>query len=143
MSTVLYLTIALCGVAGLLISGHIHNKKRRHEPLTCPIGHSCDTVIHSEYSKFMNMPVEILGVAYYGLITATYFAYFMMPSLPGSLFAIGVLGVSGLAFIFSVYLIAVQMFILRQWCTWCIISATLCTLIFFAAAYLSLGGISL
>lgn len=40
------------------------------------------------------------------------------------------LGLSLVAFLFSAYLTFIQAFTLRQWCTWCLISAGLCTLIF-------------
>jgi uncharacterized membrane protein len=133
--------IALFALGGLLISIYIHYKKQIHAPLTCPIGHSCDPVVHSRYSRFMDMPVEILGVIYYTIIVFTYLLFLAMPALYGGAPVNVLLVLSGIAFLFSLYLIGVQLFILREWCTWCLISAALCVAIFFAG--LKLSGVEL
>ena len=140
-ASVLHVIIIICAFGGVSIALYIHRKKRLHEPLTCPIGHSCDPVIHSRYSRFMDMPVELLGVLYYTIVVVSYILFLAAPSLSQTLPSLILFALSALAFLFSLYLIAVQLFILRQWCTWCIISALLCTVIFFAA--MKLYGMSL
>jgi uncharacterized membrane protein len=132
-ASVLHSIIILCAFGGVSIALYIHRKKRLHEPLTCPIGHSCDPVIHSRFSRFMDMPVEILGVLYYTIVVVAYLLFLFAPSLAQTVPSLILFALSALAFLFSLYLIAVQLFILRQWCTWCIISALLCTVIFLAA----------
>jgi len=132
----LHAIIIICAFCGVLLALYIHRKKRLHEPLTCPIGHSCDPVIHSRYSQFMDMPVEILGVIYYTIIVVSYILFLAVPALSQTFPSLILFALSALAFLFSLYLIVVQLFILRQWCTWCIISALLCAVIFFAAVKL-------
>lgn len=127
----LHVTLIACAFCGLSLAAFIHFKKRLHTPLVCPIGHSCDPVVHSDYARFMDMPVEILGVLYYTIIVIAYAATLMVPTLHSGLLGTLLLGLSALAFLFSLYLTAVQAFILKEWCSWCLISATLCASIFF------------
>ena len=122
--------IALCSLSGFSLALFIHFKKKQPAPLVCPIGHSCDPVVHSDYSRFMGMPVEILGILYYFIILTSYFLFSMYPGLRTDTLELTLLSLSGAAFLFSVYLTAVQAFVLKEWCTWCLISATLCVIIF-------------
>ena len=117
----MHLIISLIATAGLGLSAYIHFHKRTAKPLVCPIGYHCDAVIHSDYSRFLGCPVEVLGILYYALVAVSFWAPSAYPILQI---------LSGAAFGFSLYLVGVQMFVLRQWCTWCLISAALCTGIF-------------
>lgn len=136
-----HVVLIACAGAGLLIAFYIHRKKRLHEPLTCPIGHPCDPVIHSRYSRFLDMPVELLGVIYYTIVVVAYIFFLTTPALAQPFLSQTLLTLSGIAFLFSLYLTAVQTFILREWCTWCLISAALCAVIFFVG--LRLAGIEI
>lgn len=115
---------------GFFIAAFIYHKKRNNETMVCPLNFTCDTVVRSDYSKFFGVPVEILGMAYYGIVAVFYAVFLLFPfSLPSSLiFSVFVLSV--IAFLFSLYLTFVQVFQLREWCSWCLMSAGLCTLIF-------------
>ena len=122
--------LLLLGITGFLVAKHIRNHKIKNTPLVCPIGFDCNAVVHSDYSRFLGMPVEIFGMIYYALISALYLYLLFIPGnlpaiLPGSLVI-----VSFFAFAFSMYLIAVQIFILKKGCSWCIVSAFICLLIF-------------
>lgn len=106
--------------------------------MVCPAGTSCEEVVHSEFSKFLGIPLELIGLFYYGLIFTGYAAFLIFPGiivlpLPSFLFLV----LSFSAFLFSAYLTFVQAFFLRQWCTWCLISAAISTFIFILAAYFS------
>jgi uncharacterized membrane protein len=122
----------LAGVTGFFIARHIYRHKKDVEnvPLTCPVGFDCTTVVHSDYSRILGVRVEVLGMIYYALISLSYlFLIFMPDNLP--ILVIGLLlGISSLAFLFSVYLTGVQAFILKNWCSWCLVSAGLSVIIF-------------
>ena len=135
MASVVIIFSALCG---FLLALFIHFKKRLHHPLVCPIGHSCDPVVHSDYSRFMDIPVEVLGVIYYTIVVIAYAASLMVPEFYSGMFGAVLLALSATAFLFSIYLTFVQAFILKEWCTWCLISAALCAIILFLS--LKLGG---
>lgn len=135
MTTLLPLLIILCALAGFSLATFIYFKKRQPAPLVCLIGHSCDPVVHSDYSRFMRIPVEILGILYYVLILLCYSLLAVYPGLKTEWAELMLLALSGVAFLFSAYLTAVQAFILKEWCTWCLFSATLCAIIFFTALF--------
>lgn len=137
----LHVLLIACAVGGFLLAAFIHFKKKMSAPLVCPIGHSCDPVVHSDYSRFLGVPVELLGMVYYFFVLFYYSLFFVLPVFGESELGFIFIGISALAFLFSVYLTAVQAFILKEWCTWCLISATLCTVIFFAG--LRLAGVGL
>ena len=134
MLTVLIVT---CALFGFSLATFIHFKKKQPKPLVCPIGHSCDPVVHSDYSRFMHIPVEILGILYYLLVLLCYLLLAMYPTLKTESLELALLSVSAIAFLFSAYLTAVQAFILKEWCSWCLFSATLCVIIFLAALQLA------
>ena len=131
-----YLIIVIAAVSGLTLASYIHFKKRRNETLVCPIETTCDTVIHSDYSRFMHVPVELLGIVYYTIIVISYILFLTMP-IATEMPRVTLLWLSGGAFLFSLYLTSVQAFILKHWCTWCLISAMLCAIIFFSAFAMS------
>lgn len=121
---------------GFTLASHIYRKKRAKQPLVCPLRSRCDLVTTSHYSKFLGVPVEILGMLYYAVVIVFHILAIAYPFI----FSVPVvrlsLGISSFAFLFSLYLIAVQAFILKEWCTWCLCSAVLCAAIF-ATTYLA------
>jgi uncharacterized membrane protein len=127
---IFHIILIFASFAGFLLAFYIHHKKKAQEKMVCPFNYDCDTVIYSEYSKFFGIPVEILGLFYYGLIAISYALFLVFPkiSLPIFVFIVFVLTIA--AFLFSLYLTFIQAFTLKQWCTWCLISAGICTLIF-------------
>lgn len=126
-----YLISIFLSFGGFLLAWSIHHKKRANETLTCPIGNDCTAVIHSDYSKFAGIEVTTLGMVYYGLSAFFYAALIAFPWIrtPDVLFVGFLIALS--AVIFSTYLIIVQGFTLKQWCTWCLGSA-LNTFVIFA-----------
>ncbi|PIR42077.1 MAG: hypothetical protein COV30_00290 [Candidatus Yanofskybacteria bacterium CG10_big_fil_rev_8_21_14_0_10_37_15] len=127
------LIIIFSAIGGFFIAVYIRHKKKYGKHLVCPIGSNCDLVVHSKYSKFLGIPVEFMGIFYYGLITTIYFVITLTSLTISPLLFFSVLLASLAAFLFSVYLTFIQLFSLKQLCTWCIVSAGLSTLIFFLA----------
>lgn len=129
------ITIFALSVCGFIVSKHIRNHKIKNTPLVCPIGFDCNAVVHSDYSKFFGMPVEILGMIYYALISLVYLALIFlgeyMPEAVNGIMAGASLG----AFIFSLYLISVQIFILKKGCSWCIVSSIISACIFILTVF--------
>ena len=126
-----YVIIIFLGFGGFLIAMYIrHHKKNVQEALICPLKANCDTVIHSDYSKFVGIPVETLGMTYYAFITIGYGLVIIFPLIYVPLVASGLLTATVFAFMFSIYLTLIQAFALKNWCTWCLISAGICVTIF-------------
>jgi hypothetical protein len=103
----------------------------------CPFKANCDTVVFSDYSKFFGIQVEILGIAYY-LVIALFYSIFLFISAAAHQFILFIiLSLSIIAFLFSLYLTFIQAFALKQWCSWCLISAGFCTIIFYSSLFAS------
>ncbi len=129
-----YLLIIFCAFGGFLISFYIRYKKSSREVLICPLNSNCEEVIHSDFSRFFGIPVEILGFLYYGVIALSYGYIVSFPEYAPSYLHYGLVLASAAAFLFSLYLTFIQAFTLREWCTWCLTSAMLSTVIFLSSA---------
>jgi uncharacterized membrane protein len=124
------LVLIFLAFAGFFLASFIRHKKSKHENMVCPLDANCDTVIYSRFSNFLGIPVEWMGIFYYSLIALAYAVIMIVPSFgtPGVMFVFIV--ITTLAMLFSVYLVAIQAFALREWCSWCLGSATISLLIF-------------
>lgn len=131
MLTPIFLTIVslLLALAGFVLAFYIYTtKKNNTKALVCPIGGQCDAVVNSKYSKFLGIPVEVMGMFYYGLVIIFYgLRFFSFPLSTEVLFFATAFSV--VAFLFSVYLVLIQAFSIKHWCTWCLFSAGFTTLI--------------
>jgi uncharacterized membrane protein len=119
------------GAFGFWVARHIYVHKRSEEkPLVCMVGFDCHAVVHSDYAKFLGIHVEVLGMFYYGAVTLFYaFLLFLANTLPIMLTDFMIL-LSFTAFLFSAYLIGIQQFVIKKWCSWCLVSASVSTTIF-------------
>jgi len=119
-------------VAGLGFSLAVYIKqKKMHktESFVCPMKGSCSEVIHSDYSTVMCVPVETLGLIYYGVIAYGYIALSLL-EVPIVWLSQSFFFLTFLALCFSFYLTGVQFLILKKLCTWCLLSAFFCATIF-------------
>lgn len=133
MGTFLHILVIVSAFGGFLLAFYIWYKKQAHEKMVCPLDSDCDAVIYSEYAKLFGVPIEILGLLYYGIVAVSYAVFLAIPSIVSAPFVFGILGLTTAAFLFSLYLTFIQAFNLRQWCTWCLMSAGLCAVIFASA----------
>ncbi len=129
--------IFILGLCGFMVARHIFSHKTKNTPLVCMAGFDCHSVVHSDYSRFFGVPVEVLGMIYYVFISFAYLILIFLPNLSkvvqNDLVAIAAI-ISFLAFLFSVYLICVQIFILKKGCSWCFVS-TLISILIFSSIY--------
>ncbi len=87
----------------------------------------CKKVQYSKFSKTFGVPNPFLGLLMYlAIIGLTYFAAIGLAA-PWLVKAVVVFG-----FLFSVYFTFIQAFVLRAFCTWCVISAANFTAMFIA-----------
>jgi uncharacterized membrane protein len=85
----------------------------------------CDKVTSSKYSKTFGMPNPFLGLGMLVMIFALLYSY-AKGSIP--LWSSQVLIVFG--FLFSMYFLYLQAFVIRAFCTWCVVSAIIFSLLF-------------
>jgi len=114
--------IGILSLGGFCIAFYLYSKKKAKKKLICPMRSDCDTVIHSDYSRIMGIPVEVLGMIYYAFIGCIYpilFVTYMYTEERGII----ILGISLSACLFSFYLVSIQALIVKHWCSWCLFSA--------------------
>ena len=92
----------------------------------------CETVLTSSYSTMFGIPVALLGIIYYLLISIGLFAHIESKHEP-SLRAILLLTVTG--FVMSMWFVAAQAFIIHSYCLYCLGSATISTILFGTSVY--------
>ena len=88
--------------------------------LECLIFTGCDTVTKSQYAYFLGIPVAAIGAVYYFTVIVLSYLYFETKNstfLKIALFPIFV------SFLGSVWFVYVQAFILKAFCTYCMLSA--------------------
>lgn len=131
----------LLAFGGFSICAFLSHKKNRKEPLMCPLRAHCDMVIHSSYSRFFGVRLEHIGMGYYGFMI---FAEALVLSV--TMFQTDVLlyllfFLKTFAFLFSLYLIGIQAVVLRNWCSWCVVSAFFCATLFALSLVRVPGGV--
>ncbi len=108
-------------LCGLVVAVYIRNKKVKNEVLVCPIDSDCNAVVTSTYSKVFGVPVELLGIMYYALFFVIYLVTLFIAPFNDMLEAILIV-LSSIALGFSLYLLSLQAFVLKEWCFWCLLS---------------------
>jgi len=127
------MVIALLALIGLFVALYLwaHNAGLLGE-IVCGVG-DCATVQASEFAHIGPVPVSSIGVFGYMVLIALGFVG-LRPghrdsALIGGLLLAG--SASGVAF--SAWLTYLEAFVIHAWCQYCVISAILITLIFFAS----------
>lgn len=125
-----YAFIVSAAIAGFGVASYVFYTKRSGKQLVCPAGSDCNAVVTSKYSVFLGVPIEYLGMAYYATVGSAYalliIASHLLPAQTPLLLVLLSFG----AFLFSLYLLVAQAFLLKQWCIWCLLSAVLSISIF-------------
>lgn len=100
--------------------------------LKCGTG-GCEVVQASPYARLFGVPVALYGVVGYVTLFGISLAG-AQPALatrPGPTQWLAVL--SGIGFLFTLYLTSLEMFVIHAWCRWCLASAAIITAIFATA----------
>ncbi|MBI3305762.1 vitamin K epoxide reductase family protein [Candidatus Nomurabacteria bacterium] len=125
MITILY----VFGVIGLLDTLYLMYHKWKGTEVACPFFPKewCHTVQHSRESKTFGIPNSVAGFFMYAaILVLTYFyAAGMIRFWP-------ILALVTFGFLFSLYFMYVQKFVLRAFCTWCVLSFINFTVMFIA-----------
>lgn len=133
-----YSFIVLAALGGFGVACYIFYTKKIKGILVCPTGSNCNVVVTSRYSKFLGVPIEYLGMLYYFIVVSAYTLLIFEPRFISGTFLSFLLALTAFAFLFSLYLLFVQAFLLRQWCIWCLLSAML-SIVIFIVSLVSVG----
>jgi uncharacterized membrane protein len=119
---------ALTGLAavGMILTAYLAVSGWMSEaPLLCSDGSSCDLVQQSRWGSFLNLPTAFWGFLTYSIL---FYIGVRVPK-PGthwkSAWTVSMLGLG-----YSIYLMAISLFVIQAVCLYCIASFTIMTLIF-------------
>jgi uncharacterized membrane protein len=118
------LIVTLIGIANTIYLTYCSIAKVEVKCLFLP-AEMCVKVQHSKYSRTMGIPNPYLGLAML-LIILTLILLFMQSLVPfWWIFAVITFG-----FLFSFYFFYIQAYVIKAYCTWCILSAFVFMLLF-------------
>ncbi len=124
------MAIGLLALVGVFISGYmLLFKLGLIGTLACGSG-SCGAVQASSWAVFLGVPVPAWGVVGYALILGLALTGLQPRWIRDRRLGMTLFALAAVAFGFSAYLTAIEAFVLRAWCRWCVVSAIIATLIF-------------
>lgn len=86
---------------------------------------ACETVQSSPWAFFLGVPVAAWGLAGYLAILGVAMAGTDPRFADRPWISAALLGLTGLAVVFSLYLSYLEEFVIHAWCRWCVVSAIL------------------
>jgi len=96
--------------------------------LQCGTG-SCEAVQASRYAELFGVPVAFYGVAGYATVMALGLAGLQPRFAADRRAAVLLATLATVGFAFSLYLTAIELFVLHEICRWCVVSAVIMTAI--------------
>lgn len=124
--TICWSAAVALSLAGLALATYLSVTYLSGADLACGVGGGCGAVTTSEYSRFLGIPVALLGVAGYAALLLGSLAALGLPQ-PPALLRWGLAGFACAGFAFSAYLTATQAFLIGSYCVYCLTSASLMT----------------
>jgi uncharacterized membrane protein len=122
------IAIAL-SIIGLLVSIYMTIYKITSNDSMCVGSGDCKTVNASRYAEVYGIPVAVLGMLGYSAILAVLLLEPRVDFLQEN-GTLAFFGLSLVGFLFTLYLIFVEVSLLRAYCPFCITSQTVMTIIF-------------
>jgi uncharacterized membrane protein len=122
------ITIALT-IIGLLVSIYMTIYKLTNNESMCIGSSGCSEVNASRYSEINRIPVAVLGVVGYAAILALLF----LEQRPGFIQENGSMiffGISLIGFLFTLYLIYIEIALIKAYCPFCLTSQAVMIVIF-------------
>jgi uncharacterized membrane protein len=109
----LRLCAALASVAGVGIAGYLSWVHYADASVLCIAGGDCETVQESSYSEIAGLPVALIGLVGYALL-------FVLVGWDAPEARLAAAAFAFVGLVFSVYLLAVQAFVIEAFCVWCV-----------------------
>jgi uncharacterized membrane protein len=111
----LRLAAGAVALAGVGIAGYLTWVHFDETALVCVAGGGCETVQESSYAEIAGIPVALLGLASYAVV-----AGLVLWDTASARLVAAMLALVGL--LFSLYLMAVQLFVIDAVCVWCLVN---------------------
>ena len=126
------ITLIVLGMLGIADAGYLIWKRRKSQPLVCPIGHDCNAVLNSKWNQILFVKNDILGLLFYVFVILAAIFLFLNMGEVSKVFMVKIVLIiaSGLAIIFSTFLVFIQTKVLKDYCFYCLVSDIINLLIF-------------
>jgi uncharacterized membrane protein len=123
----LAILFGLLALFGFVDASYLTAKHYLGTPIPCSIFGGCDIVTGSAYSAIGPVPIALLGALYY--LALLILAVIYLDS--GKIFPFKAAAYGSIAgFLVSIFLVYLQIFVIRALCLYCMISATICLILF-------------
>ena len=121
-----FIVLAILGLVDTLYLVYQHYKKK---PLICPVDHDCSVVTESKWNKIFFVRNDILGLLFYiGLLVAILITIFSPNLIPNLYLLITI--ATGLGLLGSIFLVYIQLYVIKDYCFYCMVSAIINLLLF-------------
>jgi uncharacterized membrane protein len=128
--TLWHISLVLVGL-GIIVSGYLSYVKLTEVPMACAANSifNCDVVQNSAYSRMFGIPIAWLGLATYLVVGGLLLAQHRVALLRdyGMLL---IFGIVLFGWVYSMYLVYLQFFVLRALCMWCLMHEAIFTVLF-------------
>jgi uncharacterized membrane protein len=124
-------SIIILALIGLGVASYLAYVEVTQVEAVCgPVG-ECNIVQSSQFAKILGVPVAIFGIIYYLAVIGLWLLSrsIRAPWAKRLPFLIVVISLGGM--LFSIYLTALELLVIKAICAWCLSSAVITTLIFF------------
>lgn len=112
----------ILAAAGFANAAVISYHQRKQKLLFCPLKSRCETVLSSRWSSLFYFRNETIGILYYLSIVGLVLAPYIVPQFSG-LILVALIGSGLVSALFSLFLLYVQAYLIREWCFWCLVAA--------------------
>lgn len=127
-------SIPLLALAGLGVAAYLAYVEINQVEAVCgPVG-NCNAVQSSSYAEILGIPVAVLGILNYAAILGLWLTYRYAADPLAELAMLGLLILTFVGTLFSVYLTVLEIFVIQAVCAWCISSAIITTAIMLIVA---------
>ncbi len=112
---------------GFLDATYLTVKHYSGTPLNCSIFNGCDVVTTSQYATILGFPTSLLGIIYYLAVIVLLVAYIDSRN-KRLLYLTARFTIVG--FVISLWFVSLQIFVLKAFCFYCLLSAVTSTALF-------------
>lgn len=122
----------ILALIGFSDASYLSIKRLNGQIPPCIITGGCDVVTKSAYSSFGPIPVSVVGSVFYLSVLVLFFASLVNKD---NRWAVLALKITPVGFLFSLYFLFIQAFVLHAYCIYCLGSFATSTLLFALAVY--------
>lgn len=123
------IAVILLVIVGLGVAGYLAYVETTQSLAVCgPVG-DCNTVQTSQYATVLGIPIAILGLINYLAVAVLWFIQSRVNASQRQMVWLGLMALTFVGTVFSIYLTALELFIIRAVCAWCLTSAIVTALL--------------